>query len=78
MTKETLNVKVNFASEERILHIQSHQGEREDGTLFSVSSGSETLGVLHKSDDRWQWAEGTRSYEEASAIGAEIDSHFNR
>ena len=77
MTKETFEVKVILASEERILRIQSHQNEQEDDTQFSVSSGSETLGLLHKGNEGWEWAEGTRSPEEANMIGSEIDGHFD-
>ncbi|MEJ6981457.1 hypothetical protein WG906_13395 [Pedobacter sp. P351] len=75
MAKETFDVKVILASEERILRIQSHQNE-DDDTLFSVSAGSETLGVLQNGKDGWEWREGARSPEEANAIGCEIDAHF--
>ena len=78
MAKETFEVKVTLASEERILRIQNNRGEQADDTLFSVSGGSETLGALHKGNDGWEWAEGTRSREDANAIGQEIDAHFDQ
>ena len=78
MAKETFDVKVVLSSEERILRVQSHQNEQENDTLFSVSSGSETLGVLHRGNNGWEWAEGARSPEEANDIGSEIDAHLEQ
>jgi hypothetical protein len=75
MAKEIVDVKVLLESEERVLRIQFNREEQQADTLFTVSSGSETLGVLRKNEDgSWMWAEGNRSYEDANVIGDEINA----
>lgn len=74
MAKETFDVKVVLASEERIIRVQTSD-EQEADKVFTVYSGSETLGVLRRlQNNGWEWAEGTRSPEDANVIGNEIDA----
>jgi hypothetical protein len=72
MAEHSFSINIRIRTEERVLRVQSNKDDA-GANYFTISSGSETLGVLNqRSDGMWSWKDSRSSQLDADAIGKSI------